>query len=210
MLSQKLPSTLIAILFSLILSENVFAASASASSSDSDIRVGAYYGFNIAQPKGAETGVTINGKQGNEFGLMGWIPLISDYVDLRAAVGYKTAVKSYTDANLNPTSQFNVTEKSLDGAIGLQFSLVWDFYLFGEAKISHPTTGTSTVVTPGGSVVIDPGGDFLQAYGLGFALCDFSGIFISLEAEYDHGSKVLPLGEVNSFVTGQILVSGSF
>jgi hypothetical protein len=185
-------------------------ADSSASSSDSDIRIGAYYGMNVTQPHGENSGVTIDGKQGYDIGLMTWIPLFPGYVNLRALASYKTAVKSYTDANLTPTTQFNVTETTIDGGLGLQFSLFWDFYLFAEGKLSLPTSDSTTIVTSGGTVAMNPANDGLQAYGLGYELFDFSDIYFSLEAEYDHGSEARPLGEVNSFLIGQIFISFGF
>lgn len=180
------------------------------SSDDDGSRIGVYYGINSLSAKGGDPGVTVQGKQGSDLGLMLWYPLIPGNLSLRSALSYKNAVTSYTDSNLNPTSQFKVTESTYDATLGLQLGMYWGFYLFAEGKYSLPTKSSTTVVTPGGNVDLDPGSDLLQAYGLGFELVDTWGLHLSLEAEYDKGSSSRPLGEVNSFIAAQVFANVAF
>jgi hypothetical protein len=172
--------------------------------------IGAFYGINFANPVGSHSGVTIQGEQGSEIGLMLWIPLIPSWVSLRTTASYKTAVKQYTDSSLSPTSQFTVTENTYDGALGLQLSLFWDIYLFAEGKVSYPTQSAVTINTAGGSLSMNPNFDFLQAYGLGYDLLDLWGLHLLIEGEYDLGGGTRPFGEFNAFVTGQAILSYDF
>jgi hypothetical protein len=193
-----------------VLGQLAISVPALATQDENNWNIGAFYGINFAKPVGSYSGVTVQGEQGSEIGIMLWIPLIPSWVSLRTAASYKTAVKQYTDSNLSPTSQFSVTENTYDGALGLQLNLFWEIYVFAEGKASYPTQSAMTINTAGGNVAVNPNFDFLQAYGLGYDLLDLWGLHLFVEGEYDLGGGTRPFGELNTFVIGQAILSYDF